>query len=149
MGGVFAKTDIIDAFGRAARYFNTFGGNPVSCEVGMAVLDVIENENLIDNARDVGAHLRQGLEALAKKFPAIGDVRGAGLFLGVEMIRPASDKAPDAELASQLVNALREQRILISATGPLANVLKVRPPLVFTVSQCDIVIAALAGLLAQ
>jgi 4-aminobutyrate aminotransferase-like enzyme len=148
IGGVFAKADIIDAFGRSARYFNTFGGNPVSCEVGMAVLDVIENEKLIDNARDVGGYLKAGLEALATSVPAIGDVRGSGLFIGVELVKPHSDKVPDAELASRIVNDLRDRRILISATGPHANVLKVRPPLVFGKGECDILLGALTELLA-
>lgn len=148
IGGVFAKTEILDVFGRAARYFNTFGGNPVSCEVGMAVLDVIDNERLIDNGREVGAYLKNGLEALAATFPVIGDVRGSGLFIGVELIKPHSDKVPDTELASRLVNELREKRILISATGPHGNVLKVRPPLVFGESECDILLSALSELLA-
>jgi 4-aminobutyrate aminotransferase-like enzyme len=149
MGGVFGKTEIIDAFGRAARYFNTFGGNPVSCEVGMAVLDVIETEGLIAHAAEVGASLKSGLEALAASSAEIGDVRGAGLFIGVEIVRPHSDKVADAARAAQLVNRLRDKRILISATGPQGNILKVRPPLVFGKAHCDILLAALADLLAE
>jgi 4-aminobutyrate aminotransferase-like enzyme len=112
----------------------------------MAVLDVIENEALIDNARDVGAYLRRGLDTLATRFNSIGDVRGAGLFLGVELVEP-NTRRPDAALTSHLVNALRDRRILISATGPAANVLKVRPQLVFGTAQCDILLDALAELL--
>ena len=131
IAGMVAKPEILQRFGEHTRYFNTFGGNPVSCAVGQAVLEVIENENIIANARDVGAYLQSGLRDLAKRHEVIGDVRGAGLFVGVELVKDRETKAPDGERTAKLVNALRERRVLISAAGPHANVLKIRPPLVF------------------
>jgi 4-aminobutyrate aminotransferase-like enzyme len=137
IAGMVAKPEILEAFGERTRYFNTFGGNPVSCAVGQAVLEVIENENIIENARDVGAYLRDGLRDLAKRHEAIGDVRGAGLFVGVELVKDRATKAPDGETTAKLVNGLRERRVLISAAGLHANVLKIRPPLVFQKEHAD------------
>jgi 4-aminobutyrate aminotransferase-like enzyme len=132
IAGVVARPEVVQAFGERSRYFNTFGGNPVSCAVGMAVLDVIEDEGLMDNAAVTGRLLRDGLQAIATRRPAIGDVRGAGLFIGVELVSDRATRHPAPEVAARVVNALRDRRILISATGPDANVLKIRPPLVFS-----------------
>jgi 4-aminobutyrate aminotransferase-like enzyme len=132
VAAMVARHEILDVFGGRTRYFNTFGGNPVSCAVGMAVLDVIEREGLIANARDVGAVLRDGLVALAGRHALIGDVRGAGLFVGVELVSDRATKAPATRETARLVNGLRDRRVLISASGPNANVLKIRPPLVFS-----------------
>jgi 4-aminobutyrate aminotransferase-like enzyme len=137
IAAMVAKPEILQAFGENTRYFNTFGGNPVSCAVGQAVLEVIEEEGILANARDVGAYLRDGLQALAQHHHAIGDVRGAGLFIGVELVRDRGSREPDGETAARLVNGLRERRILISAAGPHANVLKIRPPLVFGREHAD------------
>jgi 4-aminobutyrate aminotransferase-like enzyme len=137
IAAMVAKPEILQAFGKNTRYFNTFGGNPVSCAVGQAVLEVIEEEGILANARDVGAYLRDGLQALAQHHHAIGDVRGAGLFIGVELVRDRGSREPDGETAARLVNGLRERRILISAAGPHANVLKIRPPLVFGREHAD------------
>ena len=137
MAGVVLKPEIAERFGRKSRYFNTFGGNPVSCAVGMAVLDVIEQEALRENALAVGLRLREGLNSLAKTHPTLGEVRGAGLFVGVDI--QAGDRGADpADLAARIVNDLRERRVLISATGPGANVLKIRPPLVFSAQNADL-----------
>jgi 4-aminobutyrate aminotransferase-like enzyme len=137
IAGVVVRPEVVDDFGRRARYFNTFGGNPVSCAAGLAVLEVIEREGLMENARTVGAYMREGLRQLATRHEAIGDVRGAGLFIGVEMVRDRSTREPDAETTANLVNGLRRKRVLISAAGPNANVLKVRPPLVFSKANAD------------
>ena len=141
ISAVVVKPEVLDAFGRQGRYFNTFGGNPVSCAAGMAVLDVIEGEGLQDNARQVGEHLMAGLADLALRHPIIADVRGAGLFIGVELRR---DGQPAAAETARLVNSLRARRILISATGPAANVLKIRPPLVFSEENANQFLAAMA-----
>jgi 4-aminobutyrate aminotransferase-like enzyme len=137
IGAMVARPDILQAFGERTRYFNTFGGNPVSCAVGQAVLEVIEGEGLVANARDVGCYLREGLRDLARRHEAIGDVRGTGLFIGVELVKDRQTKAPDGDKTARLVNGLRERRILISAAGPHANILKIRPPLVFQREHAD------------
>ncbi|MDX3974856.1 aspartate aminotransferase family protein [Shinella sp.] len=130
VAGVALKPDLVTEFGAKARYFNTFGGNPVACAAGMAVLDVIEEEGLQANARDIGRHLKDGLAALVAGRDDIADIRGAGLFIAVECVLNAEDRAPNAHLAASLVNHLRRNGVLISATGPGANILKIRPPLV-------------------
>jgi 4-aminobutyrate aminotransferase-like enzyme len=148
MSGLVMRPDVIAEFGRNARYFNTFGGNTVSCAVGLAVLEVIEAEGLLNNARDVGAYLRRGLEKLMARHEIVGDVRNAGLFLGVELVRDRESRAPDTESAARVVNAMRERRVLISATGPAANILKIRPPLVFSTANADLFVETLDGVLA-
>jgi len=140
------RHEIIDGFGRNSRYFNTFGGNPVSCAAGMAVLDVIEEQGLQQSAKAVGDHLSANLRKLAAKHPDIADVRGAGLFIGVEIIPKKSSLTADA-LTAKIVNGLRERRVLISATGPRANVLKIRPPLVFSKADADVLTQALDDVL--
>lgn len=144
MAAVVLRPDVIATFGARVRYFNTFGGNPVSCAVGMAVLDVIEDEGLIANALSTGRYLREGLEMLASRHAVLGGIRGAGLFIGVDIVR---DGAPDAAEATRIVNGLRDRRVLISATGPDANVLKIRPPLIFAREHADVFLAALAEVL--
>lgn len=133
---------IVAEFGAKSRYFNTFGGNPVSCAVGRAVLEVIDGEKLAENAGKVGDYMLAGLQRLAGKFDVIGDVRGAGLFLGLEFVKDRKTREPLAAAATHVVNDLRRQGILISATGPYANVLKIRPPLVFTQEHADIFLDA-------
>ncbi len=148
MAGVVIRPEVVAEFGAQARYFNTFGGNPVAAVAGVAVLDIIKDERLQANAADVGAYLRQGLQQLGRDFPQIGDVRGAGLFIGVEIVSDPAKKTPDAAVTTRLVNGLRERRILISASGPNANVLKIRPPLVFSRDNADTLVAALRDVLA-
>ncbi len=147
VAGVAMRPELIAEFGAKARYFNTFGGNTVAVATAAAVLDVIEDEGLVDNARVVGAHLRAGLDRLASRFEAIGDVRGAGLFFGVEIVSDRAAKTPDAMTTARIVNALREARVLISATGPRANILKIRPPLVFTTAHADLFVGRLESAL--
>lgn len=149
IAAMVAKPEILEAFGERTRYFNTFGGNPVSCAVGQAVLEVIEGENIIQNARDTGAYLRDGLRALAGRYEAIGDVRGVGLFIGVELVKDRAARTPDGEITAKMVNGLRERRVLISAAGPHANVLKIRPPLVFRREHADRFLEAMDATLAE
>ena len=130
-----ARSDILDAFARGVPYFNTFGGNPVTVAAAAAVLDVIEDEKLMRNAGEVGTQLRTELAALGAEHPRIGDVRGTGLYVGVEVISDTG--APDRAGARALVNAMRERRVLISVCGRDGNVLKIRPPLVFSSSDVD------------
>jgi 4-aminobutyrate aminotransferase-like enzyme len=132
-----ARSDVLHAFAVGVPYFNTFGGNPVSMAAAAAVLDVIENERLMVNAANVGAMLRRELAGIARQHPGIGDVRGAGLYIGVEMVSDPEAKTPDRARARWLVNALRERRVLLSVCGSAGHVLKIRPPLVFSMADVD------------
>ncbi|MCJ8055023.1 aspartate aminotransferase family protein [Shinella curvata] len=147
MAGIVLRPEVIAEFGPRARYFNTFGGNPVAAAAGKAVLDTIRIDGLQQNALEVGNYLMEGLRALSGRYHAIGDVRGSGLFIGVEIVADPAVKSPDAALTTRIVNGLRERRILISASGPRANVLKIRPPLVFSRENADMLIDALADVL--
>lgn len=140
VAGVVASRDLMQGFAKSSGYFNTFGGNPVASAAGLAVLDEIRDHALVANAADVGGYLRERLRALMKRHAAIRDVRGAGLYIGVEIADGASP-APDA--ASRLINALRDRRVLIGAAGKFGNVLKIRAPLVFQRAHVDILVAAL------
>ncbi len=146
IAGVAFQPHIVTEFAKV-RYFNTFGGNPVSCAAGLAVLEVIEREKLKDNAHNTGAYLKQGLKKLEGKHAVIGDVRGAGLFVGVELVADRNAKTPATKETARIVNALRERRVLISACGPFANILKIRPPLPFTKSNADEFLTALSDVL--
>lgn len=148
LAALVARPEILERFGREMRYFNTFGGNPVSAAVGMAVLDVIEGEGLVANAGEVGSYLRAGLHSLAARHPLIGDIRGAGLFIGAELVRDPDTRQPAPQAAQAIVNGLRDHRILISAAGPDANVLKIRPPLVFSKNNADFFLETLDTVLA-
>jgi 4-aminobutyrate aminotransferase-like enzyme len=143
IAGVVAKPEVLQDFAKRARYFNTFGGNPVSCAAALAVLEVIENEQLMANARDVGEYLRHGLNALAQRHESIGETRGAGLFIGTDLIEDQRTRKPSPALASRVVNGLREKRILISASGPQGHVLKIRPPLPLSRGNADQFLVAL------
>jgi len=121
--------------------FSTFGGNPVACAAALAVLAVIEDEGLLANAAETGSYLRQGLETLAGRHPVIGDVRGEGLLLGVELV--GEERVPAAGRAGRVTEAMRERGILTSTTGPAGNVLKIRPPLVFQCEHADLLLQAL------
>ncbi|TCR87951.1 aspartate aminotransferase family protein [Rhizobium sp. BK376] len=146
MAGLIARPEIIADFGRNARYFNTFGGNPVAAAAGQAVLDVISEQGLIANARTVGTYLREKLAEYVNRSPLIASVRGAGLFIGMDIVE---DGKPSAQAAARIVNGLRERHVLISASGPQANVLKIRPPLVFSRANADTFIDALHAALAD
>lgn len=122
------------------EYFNTFGGNPVSCAVASAVLEVIDAEGLMTNARETGQRLLAGVRHLALHDPGIGDVRGRGLFLGVELVRDRDSKAPDPERAAAVIDYARRRGVLISVDGPHHNVLKVKPPLCFGAREADILL---------
>jgi 4-aminobutyrate aminotransferase-like enzyme len=132
VAGLAARAEVLDDFGNATRYFNTYGGNPVSCAVGMTVLEVIREEGLQENAAEVGNFLRQELRDFANRHHLIGDVRGAGLMIGVELVRDRTTKTYASDEAGRLVNGLRRRKVLISRSGPGGNILKIRPPLPFS-----------------
>jgi 4-aminobutyrate aminotransferase-like enzyme len=132
-----ARSEVLRPFAARVPYFNTYGGNPVSMAAAAAVLDVIENEKLMVNAAEVGAKLRTELSRMTHDHPRIGDVRGTGLYIGVEVVSDRDAKSPDRAHARKLVNALRERHVLISVCGHDGNVLKIRPPLVFSMADVD------------
>ncbi|WP_460141561.1 aspartate aminotransferase family protein [Pseudomonas sp. S2_E01] len=142
IAGLVGRAQVVDHFGQNMRYFNTFGGNPVSCAAGQAVLDVIRDEQLQQRSHTLGEYLLTGLRELAERYPIIGDVRGAGMFLGVELVTDRATKAPAATQTRQVVNAMREQGVLISAAGPLENVLKIRPLLAFEQEHAHLLLEA-------
>jgi len=142
LAAVVTTPEIAAAFANGMEYFNTFGGNPVSCEIGLAVLDVIEDERLQERARRTGGRLREGLEALARRHESIGDVRGLGLFLGIELVSDHEAKTPDAEAATYVVERMKDHGILLSTDGPDHNVIKMKPPLSFSDEDADRVLAA-------
>ena len=147
IAAVVTTAEIAETLARDRGYFNTFGGNPVSCAAGLAVLDVIEKEGLQENALKVGAYLVKGLEDLRKDFSVLGPIHGSGLLLGVDII--TAEGNPDGDRADQIMNHLRENRVLIGVTGPDENVLKIRPPLVFEEIHADILLAALKAALEE
>jgi 4-aminobutyrate aminotransferase-like enzyme len=147
IAGLVGRAEIVDHFGKNMRYFNTFGGNPVSCAAGQTVLDVIRDEQLQARSHETGQYLLRGFRQLAERYPIIGDVRGAGLFLGVELVTDRATKAPAAAHTRQVVNGLREQGVLISAAGPLENILKIRPLLAFEREHADLLIDTLGKVL--
>ncbi|WP_369370069.1 aspartate aminotransferase family protein [Promicromonospora sp. Populi] len=136
VSAVAAQADVLAAFGDHIPYFNTYGGNPVSMAAAQAVLDILQEDRLQEQAADVGARMLAALRDVAADHPRVGDVRGAGLYVGVDMVADPKTKAPDVAAALDVVEALRERRILTSVCGP-GNVLKLRPPLVFDDQDLD------------
>jgi 4-aminobutyrate aminotransferase-like enzyme len=132
MGAVITRPEIAQAFITGMEYFNTFAGNPVSCAIGLAVLDVIEQEGLQAHAKQVGDVLLQGLNELKQKHTLIGDVRGMGLFIGVELVKDRHSLEPATAEANTIIEFLKAHRILLSTDGPYDNVLKLKPPMVFS-----------------
>jgi len=134
---VITTKQIADAFNNGMEFFSTFGGNPVACAAGLAVLDVLEQEQLQKHALCVGTHLISGLRKLRERHDLIGDVRGSGLFLGIDLVLDGETREPAPLQASYVVNRLRECGILTGTDGPHHNVIKLRPPLVFSESDAD------------
>jgi len=141
MGAVITSEEVAASFAEGVEFFSSFGGNPVSCAIGMAVLEVIEEEKLQQNALEVGKHYRTLLKQLQKEDTRIGDVRGEGLFIGVELI--SENERPNTELAQFLKNELRRRHVLISTDGPEDSVIKSKPPIVFNKENAEIVVAEL------
>jgi 4-aminobutyrate aminotransferase-like enzyme len=137
LAAVATRPEIAANFANGMEYFNTFGGNPVSAAIGLAVLDVIRDERLLANARDRAAQLMDGLRRLAQQHRVMGDVRGLGLFIGVEFVKDRGTLQPDADALKRLIEAMKSARILLSSEGPHHNVLKVKPPLVISAAECD------------
>jgi len=147
MAGITIKPHILERFGNESSYFNTFGGNTVSSAVGLAVLEVIEQEALIPSVGRAGKAILDGISELSTRFSAIGSVRGAGLFVSVDFT--TAEGEPDSATALAVVNALRDEGVLIGASGPHANILKIRPPLVFTAEHSQILVESLEKVLSK
>ncbi|MEN8115824.1 MAG: aminotransferase class III-fold pyridoxal phosphate-dependent enzyme [Bacteroidota bacterium] len=147
IGAVVTTNEIADAFNNGMEFFSSFGGNPVSCAIGQAVLDVIEEEQLQQNAKTVGNYYLQELRKLQQKYEYIGDVRGSGLFIGFEFVKDRLTLEPDTALAQKVKNGLRNRFILTSTDGPFDNVIKSKPPLCFTQENVNEVIDKLANVL--
>jgi 4-aminobutyrate aminotransferase-like enzyme len=143
VGAVITRREIAARFGDETVFFSTFGGNQVSAVAALAVLDVLEDERVVDRVAIAGDALRGAIRDLATRYPVIGDVRGAGLAIGVEIVEDAATKTPDQTMASAIKEGLKERGVLIGTTGRLGNVLKIRPPLAFTESMVPIVTTAL------
>lgn len=137
MGAVITTPEIASSFANGMEYFNTFGGNPVSCAVGLAVLDVVRDEGLQENARRAGEYLLGELRGLQARHPLIGDVRGLGLFIGIELVRNLATLEPANYEASYLVERMKERGVLLSTDGPFHNAIKIKPPLVFSREDAD------------
>lgn len=149
VGGVVTRSEILARFREGYRYFNTFGGNPVSCAAAMAVLDEIEDKQLLANARTVGAHARRRLTELAQRHEVIGDVRGSGLIFGAEMVLDRETKEPASAFTDRVINALRHRGIILSKLGRHKNTLKIRPPMPFSIENADLLIDTLDEVLAE
>jgi 4-aminobutyrate aminotransferase-like enzyme len=132
ISAVVGRPEVMRRFGNDMRYFNTFGGNSICIAAANAVLDVIDGEGLIDNIAKIGTQLGTGLRDIAREYPVLSDVRGSGLFYGVDVVAATDRQQTDKDGAERIVNALRERRVLISSSGAEGNVLKIRPPLVFS-----------------
>jgi len=149
LGAVVTTLEIAESFNNGMEYFNTFGGNPVSCAIGLAVLDVVERENLQKRAFEVGELLKARLRNLQSRHPLLGDVRGLGLFIGIELIRNTETLEPAAKEAAYVVERMKERGILLSTDGPFHNVIKIKPPLAFSETDAEILVSTLDAVLGE
>ncbi|WP_339671040.1 aspartate aminotransferase family protein [Dasania marina] len=149
LAGAICSPELGNAYREDVMYFNTFGGNPVSCAAGLAVLEVIEQENLVANSLQVGQYIKAGLQKLAATQALIGDVRGSGLFFGIELVLDQQSKTPATAEAARISNIMKEQGVLISKIGRHDNILKMRPPICFSQEHADILLSNLAQAFAK
>jgi len=143
IAGLLTRHDVVEEFGKKSRYFNTFAGNAVSCAAAAAVLMVIRRDRIMDNARDVGAYLLGKVEALRARHDCLGNVRGAGLFVAADIVADRETQASDRDRTTRVVNAMRDNGVLISACGADHNILKIRPPLIFSRENVDLFVDVL------
>ena len=143
LGVVVTTRAIADAFAQGPEYFSTFGGSTLSCRIGKEVLDIVDDEGLMDNAQRMGDRLMEGLRELATKYALIGDVRGFGLFIGVDLVTDRNSRTPATEAANYVKNRLRDHRILIGCEGPADNILKIRPPLTVDAEAVEMILTVL------
>ena len=143
IAGLLTRHDVVEEFGKKSRYFNTFAGNAVSCAAAAAVLMVIRRDRIMDNARDVGAYLLSKVDALRARHDCLGNVRGAGLFVAADIVADRETQASDRDRTTRVVNAMRDNGVLISACGADHNILKIRPPLIFSRENVDLFVDVL------
>jgi len=143
LAAVVTTPEIAAEFASKSSYFNTFGGNPVSTAVGKAVIDIIDAEDILENVVRVGVYARAGLEKLQEKYDAIGDVRGRGLFLSMELVKDRVLKTPDEKAAHQMANLMKDEGVILSTHGRYENTLKIRPPMIFNQENADQLLTAL------
>ncbi|MFC3614095.1 aminotransferase class III-fold pyridoxal phosphate-dependent enzyme [Lutimaribacter marinistellae] len=149
VGGVVTSPEIMAAFRTSFRYFNTFGGNPVSAAAALATLRVVQEEGLMENAREVGEYARDGLRDLAGRHECIGDVRGSGLFFGAEMVLDRDSKAPATAFTKRVANEMRQEGVLLNFLGIHYNALKIRPPMPFSRENADQLLTTLGRVLSR
>jgi len=149
VGAVVAAADTMAAFRNQFRYFNTFGGNPVSCAAAMAVLDELQDHDLMARANTVGKYALQRLHRLQEKFECIGDCRGSGLVFGAELVLDRTSKEPATEFTDKVINAMRHKGIIHSKLGRYKNTLKIRPPMPFNTEHADLLFDTLEQVLAE
>lgn len=147
LGVLVTTREIADSFANGPEYFSTFGGSTLSCRMGKEVLDIVDDEDLMENARRMGGELLAGLRDLADEFDIIGDVRGFGLFIGLDLVESKANRKPATEIADYVKNRMRENRILIGSEGPHDNILKIRPPLTIDQEGVDMILATLKDVL--
>ena len=143
VGALITNYDIMSEFRNNYRYFNTFGGNPVSCAASLSVLEILKEENLLENAHYIGNYAKNGLKELSNKYNLIGDVRGSGLFFGIELVTNKELKTPASEITSNIVNDMKDEGILLSKLGINYNTLKIRPPMTFSKQNTDFLLEKL------
>ncbi len=143
MAAVVTTREIADKFANGMEYFNSFGGNPVSCAIGMAVLDVVEGEGLMEKGIETGNHIMDGMRDMMDRYDIIGQVRGKGMFFGAELVKDRDAKERATDEASRIVQYLRDDAVLFSTDGPFDNVLKGKPPMVFGMTEADIFLSKL------
>jgi len=147
LAAVVTTKTVAASFARDPEFFSTFGGNTVACAAGLAVLDVLAADRLADHATQVGDRLLAGLRDLARRHEPIGDVRGLGLFVGVDLVDDRELRTPATDLAARVKERLRERRILVGTDGPHDNVLKIRPPMTFDAAAADLLVTELDAVL--
>lgn len=149
MGAVVTTRAIADSFAKGPEFFSTFGGSTLSCRIGKEVLDIVDDENLQENARQQGNRLLDGLRALQNKHDCIGDVRGIGLFVGVDLVTDRTTRRPATTLAAHVKDRMRAHRILLGSEGPMDNILKIRPPLTIQADDVDMILETLGDVLEE
>jgi 4-aminobutyrate aminotransferase-like enzyme/Ser/Thr protein kinase RdoA (MazF antagonist) len=149
IGALVTTPEIADSFNNGMEFFSTFGGNPVSCAVGLEVLKIVQDGGLQPHALRVGNRMLAGLRSFVDRFPLVGDVRGSGLFLGVELVRDRQTLEPAAEEASFVANRMRDHGILLGTDGPFHNVVKIRPPMPFDEQNADFLVVTMAEILRE
>ena len=149
LAAVVTTPEIAASFDTGMEYFNTFGGNPVSCAVGLAVLDVIERGGLQEHALEVGERLLEGLRELQSRHELVGDVRGRGLFIGVELVTDRDTLDAGGRRAAEIIEQIKDRGFLLSTDGPLHNVIKIKPPMVLQADDIDSLLTNLDEVLAE